>query len=189
MVAIQGAVYVDFDSTPGQFGGDTPIVMAQKLLNLRQRLSSFRTPLYDAVRTVLAPAIRDSFNDAYGPDGPWEPLSKRTYELGTTAPLYRTGHLQRTVSYFNNWKLSKTEARFVIPESVEYGEFHLTGFWNVIFMSGTGVYFKNQKGGMSQDLAPTWVPARPWVYLNKEDEERVYNVFDRWVVDKVVEAM
>lgn len=159
-----------FPSTSGLTTGFTssydfvpsPRIIAGDIDKLGMDIRSFAEPLRRAIKEVMIPSFRQNF--AQGGRPPWEPLSDVAVEIrGSAHPiLIRSGRLQRTMAQQNIWTVTQDEA-FIqgLPAHSWYGVIH-------------------QEGG----TRPVPTPARPFALIQPEDEEKIVQVFDRWLGER-----
>lgn len=91
-----------------------PSIVADKYYLLGTRLHSFREPLKEIVRSVMAPRINDNFRSGGNP--PWTPIAPSTkkdraeYDYPDEPILVRSGLLRRTASQLNIWNFDDHQA-------------------------------------------------------------------------------
>lgn len=175
------------------------VIVAGNIDKLGIDIRSFHEPLTRSIRDVMQESIRKNFNVGGRPA--WEPLSDATLEIRTnwgnpnTDPLVWTGTLRQVASQLNIWTITKTSALIVsLPQKVWYGAIHQGGY------GGTGGS-KGTKGQSLHDIvenaranaldgsgnrggtAP--IPARPFIVLQPEDEDRITEIFIEWLGERV----
>ena len=175
------------------------IGMATKGINkLGVDIRSFRVPLHDAIKNVIAPSIRSNFEAGGRP--PWKDLSKAT--LATRARegtgdkiLVRSGKLQRVASQLNIWSITSTAAIIGnLPQEVGYGKVHQEGY------DRRSAFIKKARGGafgttsdvissaLGKKSSPD-IPARPFLMIHTEDEDAIRAVFVEWLGMRVAATM
>ena len=150
-----------------------------------------------------------------GPIGvPWEPLSDfsltmrdrglvRFHEGGArgTSILDATGKLKRKATQLNLWTIDNTKAEVRdIPQSVWYGKVHQSGYPSGVAQAarvaakggatagsiGAGLRELVSVGRpLKQGREAPVVPARPFLVVQPEDEEKVKAVFVAWLTMRV----
>jgi len=134
-------------------------------------IRSFREPLKRAIQKVIIPSIRANFDSGGRPA--WEPYADSTREfhesLGiamSQSLLVKSGALRRTMGYFNIWTVDKEKAELNdLPQNVWYGKVHQAGYGG---RSGKGL-----------------IPARPFVMLQPGDEDKIVEVFEKWLDERI----
>lgn len=144
----------------GDFSRDA-LILADDLQDLaRYRIRSFREPLEQSVRRVVIPSIRKNFAVEGRPQ--WAPLAPSTVlARGASGPILdRTGRLKKVATQLNIWKYTRDSATIVgLDARVKYATYH---------QSGTSK-----------------MPARPFVMLQDEDEERIEQIFYEWLDGRI----
>jgi phage gpG-like protein len=139
------------------------MILAAEFVSLGLDIRSFKEPLKESIQKVMAPSIRANF-DVSGRPVRWEPLADVTIEQKfqqgarrPSAPVIRTGTLQRVAGQLNIWKIDGPagEASITDLKEADYG-----GWQN----NGT-----------------TTIPARPFLVFQKEDESRIDEIFIHWL--------
>lgn len=138
-------------------------VMFAAFADVGAGIKSLRQPLKEAIQTVIAPSIRESF-DTGGPG--WEPLSESrlAQKAAQGLPedtLIASGTLRRVAGQLNIWSInggygSGEAVAFVssLP-GAEYGVFHDEGTYRM--------------------------PQREFLYIKPEDEPKVEQVFEDYI--------
>jgi phage gpG-like protein len=137
-------------------------------------IRSFREPLKRSVQKVIIPSIRKNFDSGGRPS--WAPYAESTLEfhkmLGeavSDAMMVKTGKLKQTMGYFNIWSVDKEKAELRdLPQRVWYGKVHQSGYGG---RAGKGI-----------------IPARPFVMLQPDDEEKIVKVFDEWLEERILKV-
>jgi phage gpG-like protein len=178
-------------------------IAAGRIAKLGVDIRSFREPLSRAIKQVVIPSIQANFNAGGRPE--WEPLSdftlKRHAEEGGSGPLIKTGKLKKTMAQFNIWTITPTMAILAdLPERVWYGKVQQAGY------EGAGAGRRVRQGSRSArqtleditDAALTGrgtggsvvppIPARPFVMLQPEDEDKIMIIFIKWLEERVVRS-
>jgi phage gpG-like protein len=169
-------------------------------LNIR----SFREPLKQAVKDVMVGSIRTNF-DAQGRPVQWPELSDATWATRAAQGwngggiLLKSGNLRRVASQQNIWTISETSATIRdIPQKAWYGKVHQGGYAGggggrsgaLKFRKGKGgVKIYEKVGGGSTGRGATSIPQRQFLLIQKEDEEAIIDIFERWLTVKVAKAM
>jgi phage gpG-like protein len=181
-------------------------IAAGRIAKLGIDIRSFRVPLERAIKQVVIPSIQANFNAGGRPEA-WEPLSDFTLKrreqdgVGGDSPLIRSGRLKKTMAQFNIWTITPTMAILAdLPDSVWYGKVQQGGY------EGKGVGRRVQTKGRSarrvlEDITDTAlaggasgggvvppIPARPFVLLQPEDEDKIMIIFIKWLEERVIRA-
>jgi phage gpG-like protein len=139
-------------------------VLAAEFAGLSRSFKSFREPLLRSVREVMAPSLRRNFEVGGRP--PWEPLADQTIDRKSLAPhragfvgapLIRTGALMQAAGQINLWKIDKEAAE--ATGGPAYGIIHQEG-WE-------------------------FGPAREWAIIQPEDANKIEDVFQRWIDERL----
>lgn len=176
-------------------------IAAARIGKLGVDIRSFREPLKRSIQQVVIPSIRKNFEAGGRPES-WERLSdftllRREKEgVGGDSPLVRTGKLKKVMSYYNIWTVTSTMAILAdLPPQVWYGGIQQAGY------EGTGggrkIKVRGRKpldvldevldtAGPSTSIPP--IPARPFVLLQPEDEDKITQIFIDWLGERVVMA-
>lgn len=144
----------------------SPAIIAKDINKFEMDIRSFRTPLKAAIKHVMIPSFMKNFSQGGRP--PWKPLSEVTVKLrGSASPiLVRRGRLRRTMGQQNIWTVTQEHA-FIgrLPSHSWYGHLHQAG-------NSTNVI----------------IPARPFALIQPEDQEKIAEVFDKWLADRARRA-
>jgi phage gpG-like protein len=180
-------------------------IAAGRIAKLGVDIRSFRVPLERAIKQVVIPSIQQNFQAGGRPE--WEPLSDFTvkrrmdqgYPEGPT--LVRSGRLKKTMAQFNIWTITTTMAILAdLPQQVWYGAVQQGGY------DGAGGGRRVKLKGLSprqvlenitdaalagssvgvQSVPP--IPARPFVMLQPEDEDKIMLIFIKWLEERVLAA-
>lgn len=148
----------------------SPRMRAFQLDNLSQKLSSYEVPFTRSVREVLAPSIKQNFNDGGRPA--WADLKDSTVRRkGHNRPLIRGGKGSKRLSWrasaFVRWSFKSNTVEYEMPD-VPYFRYQQIGFDHV--------------GG-------THVPARPFAMIQPVDRDRVERIFNEWAEETINKAM
>lgn len=137
--------------------------MADRFNRLSKSIKNFRVPLKDSVSSVANPSIDDNFT-AGGPG--WAPLDDDTVSRkGHATLLWSTGKGQRAATVQARWNITAGFAAYdgsSFPQTTDYFALHQFGTENM--------------------------PARPFVNLDRGDEQQIAHVFDEWLWDRVEAA-
>jgi phage virion morphogenesis protein len=163
MVTAQPVLYLDFKPSLKVTAGHYEAVGVE--------IRSFREPLKRSVQQVIIPSIRKNF-DSGGRPG-WAPYADITIEfhqeLGeamSQGMLNKTGKLKQTMGYFNIWSVDREKAELRdLPANIWYGKIHQAGY-----------------GGRGGKYV---IPARPFVMLQPDDEQKIVEVFDKWLEERI----
>lgn len=151
----------------GDFTRDA-LILAGDLQDFAQYgIRSFREPLEMSVRQVVIPSIRKNFAAEGRPA--WRPLALATVvdraklqslgkiKTGASGPILdRTGKLKKVATQLNIWSYTRESATITgIDSRVKYATYHQTGTRKM--------------------------PARPFILLQDEDEERIEQIFYHWL--------
>lgn len=141
-------------------------VESAKLSRFSGKIRSFREPLKNSIRDIVAPSIRENFDTGGRPA--WEGYASSTKKRKKYPPfgkrlLIRTGRLRSGASQQNVWKLSSDQATVNgLPAAVSYGYYHQSGTEHL--------------------------PARPFMMIQPEDEDAIEELFKKWVNDRMSES-
>lgn len=201
----QGIMAFDFQPTIG--------ILARAVDKLGLDIESFEEPLTRAVREVMIPSIDQNFASQGRPR--WEPLSEvtlaiRQREGSGNKILQRTGRLREAATSLDIWDIDGERAVIKeLPQDVWYGTIHQAGYGSM----GGAITSQIRKGASASEAArrvqsdldarlreamrtgtrvkarsAAPIPARPFVVIQPEDEERIVDVFDQWLGEKMGEA-
>ena len=148
-----------------------PRMRAFQLDNLSSKLGSYKVPFTRSVREVLAPSIKQNFNDGGRPS--WQPLRVSTVRRkGHDRPLIRGGKGSKRLSWrasaYKRWKVTDKAAEYELP--------------NV-------PYFRHQQEGFIHFGSGERVPARPFAMIQPTDRDRVERIFNEWAEETINKAM
>jgi phage gpG-like protein len=165
-----------------------PMLMMRKFDGLAKDVRSFREPLKRAIQKVMAPSFQKNF-DVGGrvpPNGAkWVPLSAFTVKMkGHAQPLVRSGKLRRVAGQLNIWTIQGQgqEGRAFIsglPARTWYGIMHQSGAFGAARLGQL-----KPRTLTIGDALPGEVPARPFFVVQKEDYEKVGEIFEDWVDER-----
>jgi phage gpG-like protein len=122
-----GILAFDFSPTIG--------ILARDMDKMGVDIRSWKVPLTNAVRNVMIPSFAQNFRAGGRPDA-WTPLSDatvliRSREGSGTAPLVRSGALQRNMGFLSMWDINKDYAILKqLPQRVWYGAVQQGGYDN-----------------------------------------------------------
>ena len=142
-----------------------PAVLISDFDKLGLDIRSFREPLKRSIQEVVGPSMHENF--AVGGRPPWEPLNERTIadKSANGYPediLVRTGSLGVVAGQLNLWTIDGQEGTAVVnglPDRVHYGIFHQAG--------------------------TRFMPAREWAVIQEEDIDRIVEVFEEWLGERL----
>ena len=153
-----------------------PKLAAIKLdtLAISIRAGGFRVPLQESVREVLIPQIEETF-DTEG-RGTWPRLKASTIARRAYADYTRgrgpvdsgpilnaVGRLRNAATAYERWRVRDDEAMFTgLPGYAHYGVYHLSG-----------------RTGSNP------MPIRNWATWDRDTEDQVAKIFDRWLDFKI----
>jgi phage gpG-like protein len=204
MVAIKSAGVPGLIYTPGLTSANVSSVdmtfepslgiMARRVNKLGLDIRSFREPLQRAVREVVIPSIEMNFRKHGRPR--WEPLSEDTIlnRLGNGFDLNiltRTGALRKGATQMKIWTIDREKAFIAnLPKNIWYGVVHQAGSAGAKkTLTGSG---RQGFGSMTKTLSITEshgdIPARPFVLLQKSEEELLDEVFLDWLDERALAA-
>jgi phage gpG-like protein len=161
--------------TPGVVGIDMSFspslaITAARIDKLGLNIKSFKEPLQRAIKQVMIPSFKANFAAGGRPDR-WDPLSEGTLEirerLGSivgAGVLVKTGKLSKVMQQQNIWRVTNTTA--IITD--------LRVFRSAMRSGGT----------MKTKGAPA-IPARPFALFQDEDEDRIAEVFIKWMQERI----
>lgn len=127
-------------------------------------LRSMREPLKRAVKDVMLPSFHQNFDSEGRPS--WAPAA-RTYGHNL---LHDSGRLENGATVLGNWDFDKERAQ-LNPAS-------LVSRIGVKIIHQTGFSRKTRKGVHT-------IPARPFIMMQAEDEEKIEQIFDAWLNERV----
>lgn len=160
---------------PSVFGSSTEAFVRQAYIDARdiERLAAsvrtFRVPLERSLNQVVIPAIQKNFDAEGRPK--WAPLSAETLLTRKTDKktvgrqvkiLDRTGFLKRVATQKNLWDVKDDQLLLrsvYFSQRVKYSSFHQTGTRNM--------------------------PQRVFMSLAGDDVEKVEEVFDEWLGERI----
>jgi phage gpG-like protein len=182
-------------------------IAAGRIALLGMKLHDFKEPLEKAIRLVIIPSIQRNFQEGGRPE--WEPLAEYTEKRRRSegyglAPLVKTGRLKDTMTQVNIWTITPSMAILAdLPANVWYGAVHQKGFEG----SGMGRRITQGRrktidvldevvdaarattGAQKQAMgAIPPIPARPFVVLQPEDEDKIMLIFIKWLEKQVLLA-
>jgi phage gpG-like protein len=155
-----------------------PSLVADKYYLLGTRLRSFREPLKEIVRSVMAPRINDNFRSGGNP--PWTPLAITTkkdraeYDYPDEPILVRSGLLRRTVGQLNIWNIDDEKAYI---DAASFGAAQGGNAWYGLAQNNGFV------GGYGAET-----PARPFLYFTDEDVEKSAAIMSVWLYEAEIEC-
>jgi phage virion morphogenesis protein len=146
-------------------------IQAAGIRQFAHGIEDMRVPLTKAVKQVMQPSIRRNFNVGGRPA--WEPLSEDTIKAkrGDARILIDSGNLLFVASMFAIWTITDNSATVRdLPSMVRYGKVHQKGAKK----AGSGSNGTNGRGYVN-------IPARPFIMVQPEDEEKIREIFARWL--------
>lgn len=131
-------------------------------------LSNMRTPLTTSLKQVIIPSIDANFEAGGRPA--WEPLSPETLERrsrqGTGSKILQvTGRLRQAATQFSRWNVDTDQAQI--------------SNWPTDVITRAAVH-QNGAEATGRGLASR-IPARPFLMIQGEDEEKVVEIFLSWM--------
>jgi|ERR1700760_146188 len=176
---------------------------AKNFDTLELDIRSFREPLKRSIQQVIAPSIAANFLAGGRPDA-WEPLSDATipvkgYDPNTKFPvddpLLRSGLLFTTMQQFNIWNVTTKDAQIMaLPDKIWYGNLHQAGLGapeatlgstGKSLMQVVSEALAGGAGGGSSQRGK-YVPARPFAMVQTEDLDKIRDVFEIWINERIV---
>ena len=127
-------------------------------------LRSMREPLKRAVKDVMLPSFHQNFDSEGRPS--WTPAA-RSYGHSL---LHDSGRLENGATVLGNWDFDRERAQ-LNPAS-------LVSRVGVKIIHQTGFSRKTRKGVHT-------IPARPFIMMQAEDEEKIEQIFDDWLNERV----
>ena len=127
-------------------------------------LRSMREPLKRAVKDVMLPSFHQNFDSEGRPS--WTPAA-RSYGHSL---LHDSGRLEKGATVLANWDFDRERAQ-LNPAS-------LVSRIGVKIIHQTGFSRKTRKGVHT-------IPARPFIMMQAEDEEKIKQIFDAWLNERV----
>lgn len=173
---------ITFDLDP------SAVILVAQFNKLGLDIRSFKEPLHRAIK-YMGPSLQENIKVGGRPTK-WPPLSDTTidkkFRVGArrpSAPLVRSGLLEKTVGQQNIWKINGLEGYAAIDNlgSADYGIYHQEGFaaGEIGVLLGGGKIGIQSTGGL---------PARPFLMFQKEDEKNIEDIFIRWFQERAVAA-
>lgn len=190
-------------SMANRFGIDikiepSPVLLAAQMMATASDLEDFREPLERCVKNVMMPSIRKNFDVQGRPS--WAPLSQATLNRRKSSSsgtsnriLSRTAALRRRAASLKIWTIRK-DAAFIEDlgdgnGGVPWAKLHQEGYEG----SGSSIG-RLVRNGVPQvpsarmregdEVVEGYVgdiPARPFLVVQPEDEEKMEEEFDKWV--------
>ena len=127
-------------------------------------LRSMREPLKRAVKNVMLPSFHQNFDSEGRPS--WTPAA-RSYGHSL---LHDSGRLENRATVLANWDFDRERAQ-LNPAS-------LVSRIGVKIIHQTGFSRKTRKGVHT-------IPARPFIMMQADDEEKIEQIFDDWLNERV----
>jgi phage gpG-like protein len=175
-------------------------IAAGRINKFGMNIKSFREPLKRSIQKVIIPSIRRNFDEGGRPA--WVPLADATIELrqslhgsSGSGPLVRTGQLRSTMSQFNIWDVNDQRAILAhLPSKVWYGAIQQAGYGQrgkKVAKNKARAYLTDlvdraeSGGGVGMNVN---IPARPFVMLQENDLDDIYQVFGDWLEERWADA-
>jgi len=166
---------------------------------------SFREPLKRSIQTVIAPSIGANFLAGGRPET-WVPLADATLPVKSKDPktrfpvedpLMRSGLLFKTMQQYNIWTVTSIDAKIEsLPDKIWYGNIHQGGLGSPEpsaaeasggtmegFMSMIERVLESGGGGGQRGQ---YFPARPFAMVQTEDLDKIRDVFEIWLNERIV---
>jgi phage gpG-like protein len=155
-------------------------ITAARINKLGADINDFKDILRKCIREVVIPSIQTNFTSGGRP--PWPPRSQETIEFRAMmgedigpSVMIRSGALMGAMNDIGLWTITDDFAILTdIPDSVWYGKVHQAGFGG-----------KTSSAGKHEIAA---IPARPFVMFQPEDEDRILELFEEWLGEKIQRA-
>ena len=164
------------------------VILVAQFNKLGLDIRSFKEPLHRSVK-YMGGSFQQNFAVSGRPNK-WPELSDATidkkFKLAAgrpSAPLIRSGLLQKTVGQQKIWKINGLEGYAAVNNlgSADYGIYHQEGFegGEIGVLLGGGKIGIQSTGGL---------PARPFLVFQKEDEKNIEDIFIRWFQERTIAA-
>ena len=151
-------VPLQFDWLPGLK------IVSAAIFEFGADIRSVKVPLERSVREVMAPSLLTNFDVGGRP--PWEPDLPQTDERreGGGGVLVATGTLRDRAGQVGVWQIDGQSGEAILNSDAfpPYGAIHQDGW-----VSG---------------------PARPWAVIQDEDVEKIGDIFDKWINERLLAA-
>jgi phage gpG-like protein len=170
-------------------------IAARRVDKLGLDIRSFKVPLTRSIKEVVIPSIQINFHKHGRPR--WAPLSEDTeLKKGHAIPLHLTGALRGVMAQIGIWHIDREKALIPsLPGHVWYGGIHQSG----ASFGGSGMVSVTRIGlgrrpaetitsdisGVGGGLGGGDIPARPFAVIQKEDEERIEQIFGDWLGERI----
>ena len=187
------------------FGGNVSIeprpgILADEIRTLGADIRSFRVPFERSIKEVLIPSFRTNFDVEGRPK--WAPLTRATMrwrKYKGKPILEQTGLLKRTFATTQRWRKVWTirpEEAFIDFGNLPTDTNRLSGaslryYAQALERGSTGsVGTQAEREAVSQ-LGATYgvdggeLPARPYLIIQDEDEDKIRDIFQEYVADRV----
>lgn len=168
-------------------------IMARRVDKLGLDIRSFREPLHRAVKEVVIPSIAMNFAKHGRPR--WAPLAEATinqrHSKGTGARILdRTGLLRRTMGQLNVWHIDTEKALIAnLPSKIWYGVVHQKGVGDPNALADMWYDPVLQREvNVGEGAGQINIPARPFVMIQPEDENKIDAIFSEWLAERVMAA-
>lgn len=140
-------------------------LLAARVEKLGMDLDDFREPLARSIKTVMIPSIQQNFEAEGRPS--WPPLAEYTIQRrgGDSGHILNvTGALEADATSFDIWHITDTAASIQSwPGRTWYAQIHQAG------LRGKKIY----------------IPARPFIMFQSEDEDDIKLVFMEWLEENL----
>jgi phage gpG-like protein len=153
----------------------SPFILAAQFEKFGLNIRSYREPLQQSIKEVVAPSLQKNFDVGGRPS--WLPLANLTVALKEyrgaaqpATPLVFTGKLRRIAGQQNLWSINGLA-----------GEASLSGA-----KLGEVWYGIVQQQGA--DTGRGVIPPRPWAVLQEEDADKIEDIFWRWITMRAMAA-
>lgn len=144
-----------------------PAIMATQFYVAASRFDNFKDPLKQTIDEVIRTSVKQNFEHEGRPA--WQPLSNATlirdqYTGDRKQILVKSGVLKEIVTSARPWTIEKDEAYLISGKLGEayYGAIHQTG--------------------------SRWMPARPWLGLTPQEEDKIEEIFSDWAFNTIAEV-
>lgn len=181
-----GGMGIELSMTP------SPVIIVASFNKMGTDIKSFHEPLKRSIQQVLAPSIRQNFDQGGRPDR-WEPLHPHTIrqkKQNTGTILVRSGSLRRKAGQLNQWKIDGLDgiATMSLDGDIWYG---------IVHQEGSGESFEGgsivESGGSTLNTTELtifgsgrgYVPQRMWALIQDEDVDEIERIFDQWLQERI----
>lgn len=190
---LKGSLSVQFDFEPsvGIFAG--------RIDKLGMDIRSFRVPLQRAIKEVMIPSFRTNFETGGRPT--WPALSNATWDTRTKlgwsggGPLLLSGNLMKVATQQNIWTVTGQSASIRdLPQKAWYGKVHQAGAGGgrrtttrrrAVRGRGGIIRYLGARDSDGGGRGYVSIPARPFILIQPEDREKVAEVFENWLGERM----